>query len=247
MSVHVGTARLRTSRVTVVGVGGSGGVASLALAAAGVGRLVCVDPGVVEPSSLSRQVIYTEDDIGRPKASAAVARLRGLNADIAVSGERSRVTSPDDLLRLARDCDVLLLSAAGPPGVGVWANRACLAAGRPWVDSAYHGPVVQAGVYQPGSGACWECLHGTSQERLLALGGHQPAIGQVPAATCEAGGAAPAGICGHLAAHHVISLLTGVPPAVPGTIHAINLADLEASAVFTAPPRRTCPACAMPR
>jgi molybdopterin/thiamine biosynthesis adenylyltransferase len=78
---------LRASRVTVVGVGGTGGVAALALAAAGVGQLHCVDPDVVDLSNLGRQVVYTEDDTGRPKVGGAVARLRRLNADIAVSGE----------------------------------------------------------------------------------------------------------------------------------------------------------------
>jgi molybdopterin/thiamine biosynthesis adenylyltransferase len=236
-------ARLQASSVTVIGMGGTGGVASLALAAAGVGRLHCVDPDVVELSNLCRQVIYTEDDIGQPKAGAAVARLRRLNADIEVSGEQSRVASADDVLRLAGGCDVLLLAADQPSDVRVWVNRACIAAGRPWVDSGYHGPVVQVGVYQPGSGACWECLHDTSLERRLALGAHLPDIEHRSAAVAHAVGSVPAGISGYLAAHQVISLLTGVPPVVPGTIHAINLAALEAPAVFTAPPRPACPAC----
>lgn len=60
--------RLRRALVTVIGVGGTGGVAALALAASGVGRLHCVDPDVVELSNLSRQVIYTEDDKRQPAA-----------------------------------------------------------------------------------------------------------------------------------------------------------------------------------
>ena len=41
-------ARLRDARVTILGVGGTGGVAALALAASGVGHLHCVDPDEVE-------------------------------------------------------------------------------------------------------------------------------------------------------------------------------------------------------
>jgi molybdopterin/thiamine biosynthesis adenylyltransferase len=236
--------RLRRARVTVAGVGGTGGVAALALAAAGVGRLHCVDPDVVELSNLSRQVIYTEDDIGVPKAEAAVARLGRLNADIAVSGQRLRIASVADVLPLAGDCDVLLLSADQPPEVRVWTNRACNAARRPWVDAGYHGPLVQVGQYVPGSGACWECLHDASRERLAELGANSadaPGRGQ---AVASAVGAVPAGISGYLAAHQVIALLTGVPPAMPGTIQAINLAALDAPFILADPPRRGCPGCA---
>jgi ThiF family protein len=152
--------KLAGARVTVVGVGGTGGVAALALAAAGVGRLHCVDPDHVELSNLSRQVLYTEDDIGVAKADAAVARLRRLNTDISVSAERLRIGSVEDVLPLARDCDVLLLSADKPPEVRVWTNRACLAAGRPWVDSAGN-----AGPCGPTAGCCWPAPRPPSRSR----------------------------------------------------------------------------------
>jgi molybdopterin-synthase adenylyltransferase len=236
--------RLRRARVTVVGVGGTGGAAALALAAAGVGRLHCVDPDVVELSNLSRQVIYTEDDIGVPKVEAAVARLCRLNTDITVSGQRLRIGSAAEVLPLAGGCDVLLLSADQPPEVRVWANRACIAANRPWVDAGYHGPLVQVGQYVPGTGACWECLHDASQERHAALGAYFGDAPERGAAVGAAVGAVPTGISGYLAAHQVISLLTGVPPAMPGTIQAINLAALDAPFILADPPRRGCPGCA---
>jgi molybdopterin-synthase adenylyltransferase len=235
--------RLGRARVTVVGIGGTGGVAALALAAAGVGRLHCVDPDIVELSNLSRQVIYTEDDIGVPKADAAVARLRQLNTDISVTAERRHIGSIDDVLPLARDCDVLLLSADQPPQVRVWTNRACLAAGRPWVDAGYHGPLVQVGVYVPGAGACWECLHDASREHQLAAGANPCDAAGRGEAVAGAVGAVPAGISGYLAAHQVIALVTGVPPATPGVIQAVNLAALDAPFTFADRPARGCPAC----
>ncbi|HEX4831136.1 MAG TPA: ThiF family adenylyltransferase [Trebonia sp.] len=147
-------ARLRAARVTT---GGTGGIAALALAASGVGRLHCVDPDEVELSNLSRQVLYTEDDIGAPKADVAVARLGRLNRDIEVTGQRLRAAGAGDLRGLARDCDVLLLAADQPPAGRPWANLACLAAGRPRVDAGYHGPLVRAAAFVPGRGPCREC------------------------------------------------------------------------------------------
>lgn len=235
--------RLRRARVTVIGVGGGVAALALALAASGVGRLHCVDPDVVELSNLSRQVISTEDDIGVPKVEAAVARLSRLNTDIAVSGQRLRIGSVADLRPLAGGCDVLLLAADQPPEARVWANRACIAAGRPWVDAGYHGPLVHAGQYVPGTGACWECLQDASRQRHAALGANFADAPERGMAVATAVGAVPAGISGYLAAHLVIALLTGVPPAMPGTIQAINLAALDAPFILADPPRPGCPGC----
>jgi molybdopterin/thiamine biosynthesis adenylyltransferase len=237
---------VRAAAVTLIGIGGTGGVAALALAAAGIGRLHCVDPDTVELSNLSRQIIYTEADIGVPKVEAATARLRALNSDLAISGERRRICSVADVLPLARECDVLVLSADQPPDVRIWVNRACLAERRPWVDAGYHGPQVQVGVYVPGSGGCWECLRTGSNEGLLALGAVPGDDWQRTAAVATAVGAVPAGISGYLAAHQVIAFLTGVPPVTSGQVQAINLAALDAPFTFEEPPRPSCPACGRP-
>ncbi len=235
--------QLRRAGVTIVGLGGTGGVAALALAAAGVGRLHCVDPDLVGLSNLNRQVIYTEDDLGVAKADAAAARLRRLNTDIAVTGQQLRIGSAADMLPLAGSCDVLLLSADQPPEVRSWTNLACITARRPWVDAGYHGPLVQVGQYVPGTGACWQCLRDTALERDTALGVSSADAARRAAAVAAAVGAVPAGMSGYLAAHQVIALLTGVPPAMPGTIQTVNLAALDAPFTQADPPRPGCPAC----
>jgi len=236
-------ARLRDARVTILGIGGTGGIAAMALAASGVGRLHCVDPDEVELSNLSRQVIYSEDDLGRPKARAAVARLRRLNSDIEVTGERLEATCVQDVLSLARDCDVLLLSADNPPELRAWTNRACLAARRPWVDSGYHGPLVQAAAFVPGDGPCWECTRLTLRDSHARDGASTDDAPLSGPAVSRAVGAVPAGMSGYLAAHLVIALLTGVPPVTPGRIETVNLAALDAPLALDPAPHPQCPAC----
>ncbi len=78
--------RLKEARVTVVGLGGTGCAVAMSLVAAGVGLVRCADHDVIEASNLSRQLLYTEDDIGLPKSEAAVRRLRRLNPHVAVEG-----------------------------------------------------------------------------------------------------------------------------------------------------------------
>src|SRR5437868_7845418 len=74
-----GQEKLKQSSVLVIGAGGLGCPALLYLAAAGVGRIVLVDFDRVDVSNLQRQVLYTSEDEGQPKAEAAARRLRALN------------------------------------------------------------------------------------------------------------------------------------------------------------------------
>jgi molybdopterin/thiamine biosynthesis adenylyltransferase len=237
-------AMLRRARVTVAGVGGTGGVAAMALAASGVGRLHCVDGDVVELSNLNRQVLYTEDDIGIAKVDAAVQRLRRLNRDIEVTGDQRMLSGVDDLVELTQDCDLLLLAADRPMDLRTWANRACLATETPWITAGYHGPLVTVGAYVPGEGACYECLQTTQDEEGRAVGFRQGDAAQRGAAVAHAVTAPPAGLSGHLAAHAVVALLTGAPTLTPGTIHGVNLVALDAPFRRADPRRLDCPACA---
>lgn len=236
-------AMLRVARVTVIGMGGTGGAAAMALAASGVGRLHCVDHDLVELSNLCRQVLYSESDIGQPKADVAAARLRQVNSDIEITSSRMRVAGRDDAAELAGDCDVLLLSADTPPGLRIWVNRACLATCRPWVDAGYHGPRTQVGTYVPTKGACWECTRAHSAERHAAVGAYPGESKPQADATWNAVNAASAGISGFLAAHQVMALITGIPPAAPGRIDAINLSATDTPASIFDPPHPECPAC----
>jgi len=235
--------RLRSARVTVVGLGGTGGCAAAALAASGVGYLHCVDHDLVELSNLNRQVLYSESDIHRPKADVAAARLRGLNSDVTITGQRAEITSFADVAALAADCDVLLLCADRPPEIYSWANRACLATGTPWVASGYHGPLVPVATYVPGDGACYQCLQMAQAENRQRIGtcpddsaGREGAAGNAVAAPS-------AGISGYLAAHAVLALVTGIPPVRPGRIYSVNLVALDEPYVFTGPRRPDCPDC----
>jgi len=233
--------RLRAARVVVLGLGGTGSHAAWALAASGVGRLHCVDADVVELSNLNRQVLYTEDDLGRAKADVAVGRLRRLNSDIEVTGERRVIGSEADLLSILAGADVLALCADEPrePGIRIWANRICARAGVPWVGGGYNGPLVTVGTFAPGRGACYECLAAGEARRRR------------PGLPVDLGGpgvvAASAGLSGHLVAHSVISLITGVPEPAIGTVVGLNLIAPDQHVWVRHPPRPGCPVCGIQR
>lgn len=77
-----GQQRLRDAHVLVVGAGGLGCPALHYLAAAGVGHIGVVDDDKVTLHNLHRQVLYSEQDIGKYKAEAAVDRLTRLNSEV---------------------------------------------------------------------------------------------------------------------------------------------------------------------
>jgi len=64
--------RLAAAHVAVVGAGGLGSPAVLALAAAGVGTITVIDDDLVEASNLQRQVMHRVGDVGAPKVDSAV-------------------------------------------------------------------------------------------------------------------------------------------------------------------------------
>jgi molybdopterin/thiamine biosynthesis adenylyltransferase len=232
---------LRKANVVIVGLGGTGGNAALALAASGVGNLHCVDCDTVELSNLNRQILYTEKDIGRRKSDAAAEHLREINSDIVITAEHAEIRGVDDFLPLVSEHDLLVLCADNPAEIRTWANRACLATGTTWVDSGYHGPRATVAVYKPDRGPCYECVWLAEYDRLRELGIDKP---YSTARTGSNAVAAPsAGMSGHLASYAAIAVITGISPVFPGRLYGVNLVVPDGQYVIDAPRRPDCPAC----
>lgn len=71
--------KLRSSSVTVVGLGAVGGYALEALARSGVGKLRLVDFDRVGISNMNRQLLALESTLGRPKCEVARERVMDIN------------------------------------------------------------------------------------------------------------------------------------------------------------------------
>ena len=80
-----GAARIRSSHVMVIGIGGVGSWAVEALARSGVGRITMVDMDHVSESNINRQVHATQTTLGQSKIVAMQERINLINPACKVS------------------------------------------------------------------------------------------------------------------------------------------------------------------
>src|SRR5687767_5005505 len=80
-----GQEKIARARVLCVGAGGLGSPALLYLAAAGIGHIGIIDFDRVDESNLQRQVLFTTNGVGQPKAAQAKERLHALNPEIQIT------------------------------------------------------------------------------------------------------------------------------------------------------------------
>ena len=147
--------KLDGATVALVGCGGIGNVVSSLLVAAGVGEILLLDDDIVETSNLTRQVMFTEADVERPKTSALADRLRERNTTVKVTTVCDRAST--STLETLGKPDLLILSADAS-GVLPLVNSHCIRNSISFLhvcyveDVAVWGPLVI-----PGQTGCWSC------------------------------------------------------------------------------------------
>ena len=176
-------AKLRGSRVAVLGAGGVGGPAALYLAAAGLGSLLVVDRDTVELSNLNRQILFTTADLGQPKARAASKRLQDLDPGLRVETIIQDVAA-SDLPALLAGCDFVLNCFDGNHS-RLAVNRACVNLGLPAAHAFAQDLSGEIITVLPGETACLACVLDESfpePEEVPVLGVATGMVGVVMAA-----------------------------------------------------------------
>jgi len=151
-----GQERLFAAKVLVVGLGGLGCPSALYLTAAGVGQLGLLDFDVVDASNLQRQVLYTTQDVGQPKASVAARRLKSLNPDVRTTEYNQRLTA-DNAIEIISDYDYILDGTDNFP-TRYLVNDACVLAKRVNVYGSILRFEGQVSVLGHQDGPCYRCL-----------------------------------------------------------------------------------------
>jgi molybdopterin/thiamine biosynthesis adenylyltransferase/molybdopterin synthase catalytic subunit/rhodanese-related sulfurtransferase len=212
---EAGQARLRNASILVIGAGGLGCPALQYLAAAGVGRIGIVDGDVVDASNLHRQPLYAPEDIGKPKAAAAAARLRAMNDQLRVDAICEHA-APGNIDALVAEHD-LVLECTDNLRSKFLVNDAVVRARKPAVFASvyqYEGQ-LQAYVPEP-DWPCVRCLWPEApRDGIVGNCAEAGVLGPVP------------GALGALQAMQALQLVLGLQPGPAQGLVTVDLLELK--------------------
>ncbi len=208
-----GQSKLKSASVLIIGAGGLGTPSATYLAAAGVGRIGIVDFDVIEKSNLHRQVLYTEQDIGKGKADIARERLLEINPNIKVEVHKVRLDS-SNALEILGAYDVIMDGTDNFP-TRYLVNDACVLLGKPNVYASIFRFEGQASVFYAREGPCYRCLYP-----------EPPPPGLVP--SCAEGGVLGVlpGIMGSIQAAEAIDIILGKGRPLVGRLMLFDALDM---------------------
>lgn len=203
-----GQQKLVRSRVAIIGAGGLGSPAILYLAASGIGKLIVVDKDVVSLSDLNRQILYSEEDIGKKKAEVVCKKLRKFNSyidveciDIEFNEENGR--------DIVKEADIII-DALDNWETRFILNKLCVKQRKPFVHAGIYGWYGQITTILPGKTPCLSCIISKPISRKTV-----PVIGVTP------------GVIGILEASEVIKYILGVGSLLTGKLLVIDLQHNE--------------------
>ena len=196
---------LKKSRVLVVGAGGLGAPVLQYLTAAGTGTIGVVDFDVVDESNLQRQVLFSHSDLGKRKASSAIAKLSTQNPHVSFVEHNMKLDS-SNAMEVIRNYDLVVDGTDNFPSRYL-INDACVLLDRPFIYGSIFQYEGQVSVFNFDGGPNYRDLFPTP-----------PPPGMVP--SCAEGGVLGVlpGIIGSVQALEAIKLLCGMGDLLSGRL-----------------------------
>jgi molybdopterin/thiamine biosynthesis adenylyltransferase/rhodanese-related sulfurtransferase len=210
-----GQKKIKGTSVLCIGAGGLGSPIAMYLAAAGIGKIGVVDFDVVDYSNLQRQILHTENDVGRSKAESAKETILGINPNVEVVLYNTRISS-ENALDLIRPYDIVVDGTDNFP-TRYLTNDACVLLKKPNVYGSIFRFEGQASVFAPHlGGPCYRCLYP-----------EPPPPGMVP--SCAEGGVLGVlpGIVGCIQATEILKLALGKGSSLVGRLLLFDALDMK--------------------
>ena len=159
-----GQSAILAARVLMVGAGGLGSPAAMYLAAAGVGTLVLADGDTVDLTNLQRQILHSQESVGRLKVDSGRDTLARLNPETRVIPLGRRLEGAELEAEVALADVVLDCSDNFATRHAI--NRACVAHRKPLVSGAAVRFDGQLSVFdlRHADSPCYHCLFPEGEE-----------------------------------------------------------------------------------
>jgi molybdopterin/thiamine biosynthesis adenylyltransferase len=152
--------KIRQTTILLLGLGGGGSNILTMLAGLGPKKIIIVDYDNVEYSNLGRQLLYTESDIGKPKAETAAKAIEKMNSDIMIEAHNKKIETPEDVLEFIEGVDLVICAIDEPPFVAQRiVNKAIIEAKVPCVFGASQVSRGRVFTVIPGETGCFDCLN----------------------------------------------------------------------------------------
>ena len=152
-----GQLRLKSASVLLIGAGGLGAPAAMYLTAAGVGKIGMVDFDMVDVSNLQRQIIHSQEFIGKSKLESARKRLGDINSHIRIETYETQLTA-ENVREIFSDYDIIIDSTDNFP-TRYLINYACVCLGKPMIYGSIYRFEGQVSVFDSREGPCYRCLY----------------------------------------------------------------------------------------
>ena len=209
-----GQEKLKNAKVLVIGVGGLGCPVLQYLTAAGVGTIGIIDDDIVEKSNLQRQVLFSYEDIGKPKVEIALQRLKQLNPFVSFVSFEERLSN-DNAVDLFRQFDIIVDGTDNFPSRYL-VNDAAIISNRPVVFGSIHKFEGQVSVFNYKSGPTYRCLYPKAPKPNEVLNCAEiGVIGVLP------------GIIGSLQANEVIKMICDIGTVLSGKLLTFDALTLN--------------------
>ena len=222
---EAGQEKLKNASVLISRCGGLGSVVAYELAAAGIGKLVLAHGGNVKLSDLNRQLLMTDDWVGKPRIESAVRRLKELNPRLEIDAFDENISEANAAEIVSR-ADVIV-DCAPLFEERYLLNREAVAQNKPLVDCAMYELEAQITTIIPRQTPCLSCLYPHKPEFWKR---QFPVFGAV------------SGTVGCLGAMEAIKLIAGLGKILGGTLLTMDLRDMSFHRVKIKR-RENCPVC----
>ena len=211
-----GQLKLKKAKVLIVGVGGLGSPIALYLAGAGVGCIGLVDDDRVSISNLQRQVLYSENELDKPKAVCAAERLPALNSGISILPYSTRLTE-ENAGNIIRKYDIVV-DGCDNFATRYLINDICIEQRKPYVYGAICGFEGQVSVFN----------YGEMKKSYRDLYPNEEEMKRMPPPPKGVIGVTPA-VVGSIEATEVLKIICGFGDILAGKLWTIDLRTLQSN------------------